>query len=419
MARTRSALTTLVLAAGFALGVSPALGAPPTDEAIKQANDAFRAEYRKAAGDKEKIAAAAKAAAKDLSVAEMTLDQMSDLRWIIIFSDQAGVASARIAEFAKEPTADGAKAAVIGLAFIDADTAPAQAQADAVKAVLAHPGLAEALKENKAPELFYQLRGASKEAQALFAPDLGKLEGVVTADLPASALGQLPTFIVSLRDMPGAPEGLAERLRVKTVDLLTAARAGADERTARGIDRSVSMLSGAMARGQLLDHAAPAMAIEWSSDPSIKSMADLKGKVVLLDFWATWCGPCIASFPKMREMQERYEGYPVAIIGVTSLQGYHMAPSGKIDTKGDPAKEYGLMTEFMQQKDMTWPVVFTTENVFNPDYGVQGIPHIAIVAPDGKVRHNGARDLYGSIDALLKEFHLAVPAEAPASAKPH
>ena len=52
---------------------------------------------------------------------------------------------------------------------------------------------------------------------------------------------------------------------------------------------------------------------------------------------------------------------------------------------------------------MTWPVVFTEQRVFNPDYGVHGIPHVAIIGPDGIVRHNGIHpgsDPAGTIEKI-------------------
>lgn len=174
-------------------------------------------------------------------------------------------------------------------------------------------------------------------------------------------------------------------------------------------------------KAALVGKPAPELHFAWASTKDLKTLSSLKGKVVVLDFWATWCGPCIGSFPKVRDLVEHYKGSDVVVLGVTSLQGRVSNMGGAaIDTAGQPDKEYGLMPEFMQLKEMTWPVAFSEEKVFNPDYSVTGIPHVTIIAPDGTVRHNGLHP--GSslesktelIDAILKEFKRPVPSEKKA-----
>ena len=205
--------------------------------------------------------------------------------------------------------------------------------------------------------------------------------------------------------------------RLKTDFPGTKAAAAADASLASLERRAKAQATSAALVGQ----PAPQLHFQWSTRPGLKTLADLKGKVVVLDFWATWCGPCVASFPQIRELAAHYRGLDVVVVGVTSLQGSvtGLEPQ-RIDTKGDPQKEMALMTDYIKAKDITWTVAFSEEQVFNPDYGITGIPHLVIIAPDGSLRHTGLHpalphaEKVEKIDALLREFKLPVVALAPA-----
>jgi thiol-disulfide isomerase/thioredoxin len=244
--------------------------------------------------------------------------------------------------------------------------------------------------------------------EALVAKYAGqKSEAVANVSLIHAAL-----YLEVLRD----PVKGRELLHVVKANFPGTRAAGSVDHVLAQLDR-VAEAKGA--QSALVGQPAPELNFQWSSRAGLQTLSSLKGQVVVLDFWATWCGPCISSFPQIREHVAHFKGAPVTFLGVTSLQGtVANLGASRIDTKGDPAREMALMTDFMKAKDMTWDVVFSVEEVFNPAYGITGIPYVAIIAPDGTVRHTGlhpgnpASDLAGKIEALLREFKLPLPAKS-------
>lgn len=223
------------------------------------------------------------------------------------------------------------------------------------------------------------------------------------------------------------PEGEARQTaRRQLADYLTAtlARSGEMFEPSRRdrIDDALAQLNSPAARGQQLEgNSAPELHFVWSYASDWKSLSDLRGKVVVLDFWATWCGACIESFPEVAKLAERYRGTDVVILGVTSLQGavFGLPGRGTIDCRGNPEKETSLLPEFIAARGITWPVVVSREKVMNPDYGINGIPTVVIIAPDGSVRKKtegfAHTDLVTQIDGLLREFNRRTPLASPAS----
>jgi thiol-disulfide isomerase/thioredoxin/outer membrane lipoprotein-sorting protein len=111
---------------------------------------------------------------------------------------------------------------------------------------------------------------------------------------------------------------------------------------------------------------------DWTlKTPSGKSvtLSKLRGKVVVLDFWATWCGPCILSMPGVQKLHEKFKGKPVEVFGVDTWES----------EKADPVA-------FMKKKGVTYRVLLKGDAVAQA-YGIKGIPTFYVIGPDGKVLH--------------------------------
>jgi thiol-disulfide isomerase/thioredoxin len=263
-----------------------------------------------------------------------------------------------------------------------------------------------------------KLRAGETSAAAL-ASELAEFDALIEkyrGEAPDDAAGILllkaSLFLQVLNDHE---KGLAVLQQIKTEFPQSQPAAMVDQILAQDAQRREAE----QAKTALVGQPAPELNFEWATREGLKTLSGLRGKVVVLDFWATWCGPCVASFPQIRELTDHYRGYDVEIIGVTSLQGrVHGLGPQPIDCRGDPAKERNLMTDYVKAQEINWSIAFSEQPVFNPAFGVTGIPHMAIVGPDGRVRHNGLHPGALSlsqktqlIDALLQEAGLRVPAK--------
>ena len=114
--------------------------------------------------------------------------------------------------------------------------------------------------------------------------------------------------------------------------------------------------------------AAPAFRAVSLSGRTINFPEDYRGKVVLVDFWATWCGPCVREFPHLLEAYEEFNGRGFDIIGI-SLD----AP------RGIPAK---TVRDFLNDRKARWEVIYSGTGPIAGDYRVVGIPAAFLVDGD-------------------------------------
>jgi thiol-disulfide isomerase/thioredoxin len=124
-------------------------------------------------------------------------------------------------------------------------------------------------------------------------------------------------------------------------------------------------------------------------DSNMVSLASFKGKYVFIDFWASWCSPCIKMVPHMKEVNAKYKGKNFVMVGVS------------MDTKKE------AWVKAIKQYELSWLNVSNLKGWAEPvatQYGVTFIPANVLIGPDGNVIAN---DLYG--DALNKKLEELLP----------
>jgi thiol-disulfide isomerase/thioredoxin len=126
---------------------------------------------------------------------------------------------------------------------------------------------------------------------------------------------------------------------------------------------SVPLAAGAPAPGFQLD----------SLDGKPVNLADYKGQVVMLNFWASWCGPCRQEMPILEQMHKQYHSKGFTLVGV------NVEPDSRAALK------------WLKGMPVSFPILFDHESVASKLYEVQGMPNTVIIDRQGRVRfiHRG------------------------------
>jgi peroxiredoxin len=133
-----------------------------------------------------------------------------------------------------------------------------------------------------------------------------------------------------------------------------------------------------------LGMAAPDFSLKTLRTDKTVTLESLRGKVVVLDFWATWCGPCVAGLPTMQKVTDAFKDRGVVFYGIDLLE-----PAARVQS-------------FVDKKKWTFSVLLDEKGEVAKQYKVNGIPHSIVIGKDGKILnvHVG----FGGAEVLEKQL---------------
>jgi thiol-disulfide isomerase/thioredoxin len=170
--------------------------------------------------------------------------------------------------------------------------------------------------------------------------------------------------------------------------------------------RAKKTLESSLKQMKMLNNPAPEINAEHWINSKALTLSALKGKAVIIDFWATWCSPCLKVIPILRKTFNQYKDKGLMVIGFTRVYGSY---SDDIQSKGKVSadEERTLIKEFIERHKITYPIAVADGGAIFDAYNISFIPTMILIDKNGNIHDielgaGDERKLEAKINDLLK-----------------